>query len=196
MKENIIFKGWTIISGRQVDFKITEYKSDESHYYEWDLNPYPIAEDQMDAHRGEINRNDTLEGLFFRFDSFKKEVEKVKSWRTNSLFNLEGEIKNYFEQIKLSVWNCIQKGKMFSLPIVPAGVNCVTKEIEPDGSTLCGEEYKITFPTGEYIFGETRSKDKCRTFQENPDRSMISFIAYNADGIEIGRYADAWDENN
>lgn len=196
MKENIIFKGWTIVSNRQIEFKITEFNDEVMHYYEWDMNPYPVAEDQMSAHHGEINRDDSLEGLFFRFNSFKEEVKKVKHWEANTFFALEGNIKHFFEQIKLSALECAQNREMFSIPSMPKDVNCETIEIEPNGSILWGEDYKITFPTGEYIIGEARSKDKCRTFQVNPDRSMVSFVAYNADGIEIGRYADAWDENN
>lgn len=192
--EKLIFKGWTIVSNRQIEFKITECNDDVMHYYEWDLNPYPIAEGQQGAHHGEINMDDSLEGLFFRFNSFKKEVENVKSWEANAFFALEGDIKHVLEQIKLSALECAQHGEIFSVPSMPEGVNCVTEEIKPNGSTLWGQKYKITFLTKEYIIGEARSKDKCRTFQVNPDRSEISFVAYNADGIEIGRYVDAWDE--
>lgn len=47
------------------------------------------------------------------------------------------------------------------------------KDFYQDSDGNRKDEFKINFPDGEYIHIDYHSKDKCRTFQINPDRSVI-----------------------
>ena len=69
------------------------------------------------------------------------------------------KVQEAIQIIKEQILQCERDGEMFDLP--------------NEGADLLHREYKINFPDGEYIHIDYHSKDKCRTFQINPDRSVI-----------------------
>lgn len=86
MKEILLFEGKTTMGGRDVDIKIYRVEDGDSTYYEWDYNPYLVDESQMDVHRGEINKGKDLEEIFFRINTYKNEIRKIKEDKENPKF--------------------------------------------------------------------------------------------------------------
>ena len=70
-------------------------------------------------------------------------------------------------------------------------------EIEPTGSILTGNEWHIS-SGDESLDIEYVSKDKCRTFQVNPDRSVIAIKGriYKDEKLTNVDYTNGWDEGN
>lgn len=83
-------------------------------------------------------------------------------------------MKKVIEIIKEAVSKCETKKDMFKMPSIDRDdVKVVETELEPTGSSLYRCEYTISFDNGEWIKIEYASKDKCRSFQISPDRSVI-----------------------
>lgn len=100
-------------------------------------------------------------------------------------------MEQVIEILKQTVADCMQKGEMFRFPRLNRNdVNVTSKEVETHGSVIFSEEYKIEFDNGEWINIEYESKDKDRTFQINPDRSIIYVTCSNSSL----NFTDAWDE--
>ena len=100
-------------------------------------------------------------------------------------------MKQVIELLKQTVADCMQKGEMFRFPRLNRNdVNVTSKEVEPHGSVIFSEEYRIEFDNGGWINIEYESKDKDRTFQINPDRSIIHVTCSNSSL----NFTDAWDE--
>lgn len=74
--------------------------------------------------------------------------------------------------IKEKILQCEQTGKMFDLPKIE-NAQVVINDLPNEGADLLHREYKIDIDNGESIYIDYHSKDKCRTFQINPDRSVI-----------------------
>ena len=91
--------------------------------------------------------------------------------------------------IKEQLSKCEQSCEMFDLPNIK-NVKVVVNDLPNEGADLLHREYKIDFPDGEYIHIDYHSKDKCRTFQINPDRSVISVKCSQP---ELN-FDDSWDE--
>ena len=101
-------------------------------------------------------------------------------------------MEKVIELIKQSIANCEQKGEMFRLPQLDRNdVKITQKELGSHGSVIFSEEYKIEFDNGDWINIEYESKDKDRTFQINPDRSIIHITCSNSSL----NFTDAWDES-
>lgn len=84
-------------------------------------------------------------------------------------------MKQVIEQIKAAIAKCEAEGKMFSLPLLNrTDVKVDRKDTGSHGSVLTSDEYCIAFDNGDWIKIIYESKDKDRTFQINPDRSVIS----------------------
>lgn len=95
--------------------------------------------------------------------------------------------------IKDKISECKNEGEMFSLPYINIpGVTVVEEEGNTSGSVLVATHYRITLPDGNTIGINYQSKDKCRTFQVNPDRSYIQVTCSDSKFD----FSDAWDENN
>ena len=93
--------------------------------------------------------------------------------------------------IKARIQECKSKGDTFILPSINMpGVSVEETDGQTSGSVLLETFYKITLPNGDAINIEYQSKDKCRTFQINPDRSYISVTCPDS----RFDFADAWDE--
>lgn len=100
-------------------------------------------------------------------------------------------MKQIIELIKNRISECEAKGDMFHLPSIDReDVKVAASEIESHGSLLCGDEYHITLANGDWIHIVSESKDKCRTFQTNPDRSMITVTCSDSSL----NFTHAWDE--
>ena len=100
-------------------------------------------------------------------------------------------MKQIIELIKNKIAECEAKGDMFRLPSIDReDVKVTVTDIDAHGSTLCGDEYNITLANGDWIHIVTESKDKMRTFQTNPDRSVITVICSDPSF----NFTDAWDE--
>lgn len=93
--------------------------------------------------------------------------------------------------IKARIQECQSKGDTFALPRIDTpGVSVEETDGQTSGSVLLETFYKITLPNGDTIKIHYQSKDKCRTFQINPDRSYISVTCSDS----RFDFTDAWDE--
>ena len=99
--------------------------------------------------------------------------------------------KGFIEKIKEKIADCERKGDMFHMPSIDRkDVHITETELEPSGSALYHCEYKIEFSNGDWIHIDYASKDKCRTFQVNPDRSVIA-VQCSDSSLD---FSDGWDE--
>ena len=93
---------------------------------------------------------------------------------------------------------CENEGKMFVLPSFSDTLVVINhSEIEPTGSILTGDEWHIS-KGNEYLDIKYASKDQCRTFQVNPDRSVITIKGriYKDETLTDVDYSNVWDESN
>lgn len=77
------------------------------------------------------------------------------------------------ELIKERISTCAKNGDMFTLPSEVAQYVACHEDIKPTGSILAGDYWRLE-EGGNWLEIEYSSKDKCRVFQVNPDRSYIS----------------------
>jgi hypothetical protein len=82
------------------------------------------------------------------------------------------KIQEVMQIIKEQILQCERDGEMFDLPKID-NTKVEINDLPNEGTDLLHREYKIDFPNDEYIHIDYHSKDKCRTFQINPDRSVI-----------------------
>lgn len=82
------------------------------------------------------------------------------------------KIQEVMQIIKEQILQCERDGEMFDLPKID-NTKVEINDLPNEGADLLHREYKIDFPNNEYIHIDYHSKDKCRTFQINPDRSVI-----------------------
>lgn len=81
-------------------------------------------------------------------------------------------MEKIFDIIKERACLCEKNGNMFTLPEEAKPYVVKHEEIEPTGSILTGDFWRLE--KGEnWLEIEYMSKDKCRTFQINPDRSIL-----------------------
>ena len=100
-------------------------------------------------------------------------------------------MKQVIEQIKAAVAKCEAEGKMFHLPSLNrADVTVTHNDMGSHGSVLTSDEYLIEFDNGGWIRIIYESKDKDRTFQINPDRSIITVTCSDSSL----NFTDGWDE--
>ncbi len=100
-------------------------------------------------------------------------------------------MKQIIELIKNKAAECEEEGDMFHLPSIEReDVNVTATEMESHGSILFGKEYHIVFANGDWIHVVYESKDKCRTFQTKPDRSVITVTCSDPSL----NFSDGWDE--
>ena len=100
-------------------------------------------------------------------------------------------MKQVIEQIKQAIAECQKNGDMFKMPSLNReDVKVSRTDTGSHGSVLYSEEFKIAFDNGDWIHIEYESKDKMRTFQVNPDRSVIR-ITSSEPSLN---FSDAWDE--
>lgn len=108
--------------------------------------------------------------------------------KTNTL-----NMKQVIELIKQKIAECEKNGDMFSMPSIDRSDVEVNKtELEPQGSSLYRKEYNVKFADGGWIHIEYASKDRCRSFQVRPDRSVIEVTCSDS----TLNFSDGWDENN
>lgn len=99
------------------------------------------------------------------------------------------KMNEIIEIIREKIAECESKGTMFSLPTLD--VADIEKNDAPcSGAILCHTEYNIKLHDGGNIHIDYQSKDKCRTFQVNPDRSYIVMSCSDSSF----NYSTAWDE--
>ncbi len=102
-------------------------------------------------------------------------------------------MKQVIELIKQAITECKKNGDMFNMPSIDRNDVEVTEEkLEPKGSALYRDEYNVKFADGGWIHIDYASKDKCRSFQVRPDRSVIE-VTCSDDSFN---FSDSWDENN
>lgn len=78
MEKELLLAGTTQICGETVDFKVWGETEEDSVTYEWDINPYLVDVSQMTPHRGGVNIAESLDHLFFRFNTYREEIKQVK----------------------------------------------------------------------------------------------------------------------
>ena len=99
-------------------------------------------------------------------------------------------MKEIFELIKDKIDTCVKNGDMFALPSEVEKYVTSHEDIKPTGSILAGDFWRLE--EGEnWLEIEYCSKDKCRVFQVNPDRSYISIKGNIPQEVS---YSDSWDE--
>ncbi len=100
-------------------------------------------------------------------------------------------MKQIIEQIKEVIKGYEAKGEMFHMPNIERfDVKVKKTDLKPTGSALFQCEYQIDFDNGDWIHIDYVSKDKCRTFQVNPDRSVITVTCSDSSL----NFSDGWDE--
>ncbi len=101
-------------------------------------------------------------------------------------------MKQVIEKIKEVIEDCKKKRVMFHMPVLnnSQDLNVVMKELEPIGAILYHCQYVISFGGGDKILIDYSSKDKSRTFQNNPDRSVIVVTCSDSSL----NFTDGWDE--
>lgn len=100
-------------------------------------------------------------------------------------------MKQVIEQIKATIAKCKSEGKVFNLPLLDrADVKVDRKNTGSHGSVLTSDEYVIVFDNGDWINIIYESKDKDRTFQINPDRSIVTVTCSDPSL----NFTDGWDE--
>ena len=101
-------------------------------------------------------------------------------------------MKQVIEIIKQTIEECKKQGKMFYLPpLNRSDVKANEIDTGSHGSVLTSDEYNIIFENGNWIKIVYESKDKNRTFQINPDRSIVT-VTSSDHSLD---FSDAWDEN-
>lgn len=95
------------------------------------------------------------------------------------------------ETIKSQIALCKQTGNMF---ILPEKINAEVErnDLPNEGAHLVHKEYKIYLTNGDWFHIDYHSKDKCHSFQINPDRSTIS-VKSSVSDLD---FSISWDENN
>ncbi len=100
-------------------------------------------------------------------------------------------MKKVFEDIVDKTKKCEENQDMFSLPHID-NYKIVEIENKTGGATLLSRTYIIGNET-ENITVDYESKDKCRTFQVNPDRNIV-IISWKKEGEVIDSFNTAWDD--
>lgn len=101
-------------------------------------------------------------------------------------------MKEVIELIKAEIDECKKQGDTYSMPKIDReDVHVERKDLATGGSTLLHNEYDVKFDSGEWITIDYQSKDKCRTFQINPDRSYVDVKCSDS----TMDFVDAWNEN-
>lgn len=102
-------------------------------------------------------------------------------------------MKQVIELIKQAIAECEKNGDMFKMPSIDrSDVEVLEEKLEPKGSALYRNEYNVKFVDGGWIHIEYASKDRCRSFQVRPDRSVIEVTCSDSSL----NFSDSWDENN
>lgn len=99
------------------------------------------------------------------------------------------DIHAIIQKIKEQISICEHAGDMFELPEI-AYVEIEVNDLPNEGADLVHREYKINLADGDSIHIDYHSKDKCRSFQVNPDRSVI---AVKCSRPELN-FGTSWDE--
>lgn len=102
-------------------------------------------------------------------------------------------MKQVIELIKQAIAECEKNGDMFKMPSIDrSDVEVLEEKLEPKGSALYRNEYNVKLVDGGWIHIEYASKDRCRSFQVRPDRSVIEVTCSDSSL----NFSDSWDENN
>ena len=88
-------------------------------------------------------------------------------------------MEKVFKDIVDKTKKCEENKDMFSLPHIE-NYNIAEKDNETNGAILLSRTYTVGDET-ENITVDYESKDKCRTFQINPDRNIVK-ITWKKDG--------------
>lgn len=99
-------------------------------------------------------------------------------------------MKAILELIKERIAICAKNGDMFDLPLEVEQYVTHHEDIKSTNLILKGDLWRLE-KGGEWIEIEYCSKDKCRVFQVNPDRSYISIKGYVLQDIS---FSTSWDE--
>ena len=100
-------------------------------------------------------------------------------------------MKQVIELIKQAISECEKNGDMFKMPSLNRpDVEETRTDLGSHGSVLYSEEYRFDFENEDWIIIHYESKDKMRTFQVNPDRSVISVTCSDSSL----NFSYAWDE--
>lgn len=106
-------------------------------------------------------------------------------------------MESIFNRIIKQIETCENKRRMFVLPSFSDTSLVINHlEVEPTESIIAGNKWHIS-NGNEYLDIEYASKDKCRTFQINPDRSLITIkgrICMNGEITNVD-YSNGWDES-
>ena len=108
----------------------------------------------------------------------------------DSLLNIV-YMKDVVKLIKDKIADCKRLGDSFTMPYMNRDEVKVEEIKHPTtGSVLLHREYNVSFADGGSLVVDYQSKDKCRTFQNNPDRSYIT-VRCSDPSLD---FVDSWDE--
>jgi len=100
-------------------------------------------------------------------------------------------MEKVFNDIVDKTKKCEKNQEMFSLPHIE-DFKILIKDNETSGATLTSCTFNIG-DENEKITVDYETKDKCRTFQPNPDRNIVK-ILWQKDGKTINSFITAWDD--
>lgn len=101
-------------------------------------------------------------------------------------------MKEIFDKIVDKTEQCSKQKRSFALPSLP-DCNIVESEYSSGGATLYGKCYEVSNGQGKIVV-TYESKDKCRTFQINPDMNIVEVKHYDLTGNIVSSYSQAWED--
>lgn len=91
--------------------------------------------------------------------------------------------------IKERIEECKASRSMFTMPSLN-GYTVSEEELQCSGSVLHHCVHTVSLPDGRTIRVDYQSKDKCKTFSVEPDRSCIQVVCSD----HSNDFSDSWDE--
>jgi hypothetical protein len=101
-------------------------------------------------------------------------------------------MKEIFDKIVEETEQCSKEKESFILPSFP-DCNINEEDYSSGGATLYGKRYEISNEQGKIIV-TYESKDKCKTFQVNPDMNIVTVKHYDSAGNIVSNYSQSWED--
>lgn len=101
-------------------------------------------------------------------------------------------MKEIFNKIVDHTEQCSNVKESFTLPSFP-DCNITESEYSSGGATLYGKSYEISNGKGKIVV-TYESKDKCRTFQVNPDLNIVTVNQYDFTGKLVSNFSQSWED--
>ena len=101
-------------------------------------------------------------------------------------------MREIFDKIVEETEKYSKEKESFILPSFP-DCKIIEEDYSSGGATLYGKRYEISNEHGKIIV-TYESKDKCRTFQVNPDMNIVTVQHYDSIGNIVSNYSQSWED--